>query len=101
MSRNVPAVECKMVDGRFDMATLNEPGAYRVAQVSGAPSVSICCPCGCGMHTGLFTDPPTGSPPSMKTKVMFDYPGHAKWEGQLLNGVWTEDDAKAPQTKVA
>lgn len=117
MSRNVPAIECKPVvtedkDGNmimiaFDRDEINKPGAYRVGmgvKTPGAAPVQItnvCCPCGCGVHTSAW-EAPAGAPASMKSKIAFDYPGHAKWEGQLLNGVWTEeDDPKVPQTKAA
>lgn len=106
MARNIPAIECKPVETKdkdgntimiaFDRDAINKPGAYRVGlgvKEPGAalsPTINVCCPCGCGVHASAW-EAPTGEPPSMKAKMSFDYPGHAKWEGQLLNGVWTED----------
>lgn len=83
------------------------PGAYRVAEIAKEtggplyPVVDVCCPDGCGIHAGFFTDHPTGEPASMKEPISIWHPAGKVWEGQLLNGVWTEakDGAPVPDDK--
>lgn len=108
--RNVPAIECKPErskllvghdenlhpvyhDNGYDFyPKADQPGAYRLSELKRypdgvmSPVVSVCCPCGCGVHAVVFADPPEGNPPSMSAKL-----DTGDWKGQLLNGVWTED----------